>query len=535
MLLSELLDLQILRDAGVRIVAGADYVDRPIRWVHTGEIADIARYLSGGEVLLTAATGLSDKAVNRRRYIRELVDAGAAAVIVELGRAFGEIPPEMAEEAQSRGLVLAELERDLPFVAVTQQVHKVILSEHHEALERATEIGDQFSRLMLDGAHVPAMLDVLAQRLRNPVLLEDGSRHVVAFGHAGGSIQPILREWQRHSRRGHQGEAVGVQIADSEPRCAWSSVALRGEVWGRLHVLEVDAPLDAVTRLALGRAASNIALYLMAERDAYLSEEAERSLIAEVAHGANFSGDDFLARATGLGVDFDGELVMLVVAASATDNGESTDDGGDVDAAQRVRDALRKANWPSVVSSLSGQVVAVVSAVNKRAMESGLEALVGELSVGGLPYHVGVSRPARAPLLRRAYAEAQAAHELGPATSDRRVHRFDSLILHRLLTPLAKTGPHLANFVESELGELITYDAEHGSDLLHTLDAYLQSNGSKAATATALYLQRRSVYYRLNRIEQLLGRSIEPASHRVRLYLALRAREVMEARALVDV
>jgi PucR family transcriptional regulator, purine catabolism regulatory protein len=86
--------------------------------------------------------------------------------------------------------------------------------------------------------------------------------------------------------------------------------------------------------------------------------------------------------------------------------------------------------------------------------------------------------------------------------------------------------------VESELGELITYDEEHHSDLLSTLDAYLQNNGSKAATAGALFLQRRSVYYRLTRIEELLGRSIEPASHRVRLYLALRANEVLQATAL---
>jgi purine catabolism regulator len=88
--------------------------------------------------------------------------------------------------------------------------------------------------------------------------------------------------------------------------------------------------------------------------------------------------------------------------------------------------------------------------------------------------------------------------------------------------------------VESEIGDLIAYDEEHQSGLLATLDAFLQSNGNKAATADALYLQRRSVYYRLTRIEELLGRSIEPADHRVRLYLALRAREVLEGGSAGD-
>ena len=313
-LLRELLELELLREAGLQIVTASDQIDRPIRWVHSGEIADIARFLSGGEVLLTAATGLGPPSVDRRRYVRELSQAGAAAMIMELGRTFAELPADMAEEAEAQGLLIATLDREVPFVAVTRLIHTAILNEQQQAQERATRIGDDFSRLVLEGAHVPEMLALLAERLDNPVVLEDGLRRVVAYGYGRRPVAPILREWQRHSRRGHQGNAVGVQAAESEPHCVWTSVALRGEIWGRLHVLEVDSPIDAVTRLALGRAASNVALYLMAERQTYLSETAERSLVSDAAHGTNFSGDEFLARATGLGIDFDEDLVTIIVS-----------------------------------------------------------------------------------------------------------------------------------------------------------------------------------------------------------------------------
>jgi purine catabolism regulator len=46
-------------------------------------------------------------------------------------------------------------------------------------------------------------------------------------------------------------------------------------------------------------------------------------------------------------------------------------------------------------------------------------------------------------------------------------------------------------------------------------------------TAQKLHLQRRSVYYRLERIEQLLGRSLDDPEQRVRLYVALRAHEML--------
>lgn len=533
MRLRDLLELDLLRDAGLRIVTGGDQLDRQLRWVHSGEIADIARFLSGGEVLLTAATGLSSPKADRRRYVRELAEAGAAGVILELGRTFKDLPADMGEEAERRGLLIATLAREVPFAAVTRLIHTAILNEQHEAQERATQIGDDISRLVLEGGHVPEMLSLLAERLGNPVVLEDGLRRVVGYGYGNGPIAPILRQWQRHSRRGHQGTAIGVQAADSEPRCVWTSVALRGEIWGRLHILEVNSPLNSVARLALGRAALNVALYLLTERETYLSETAERSLVSEAAFSANFSGEEFLARATGLGINFDEDFVMIVISDVP---GPHTPDAETKAAAisageQHLRDWFRQTKWPSVVGVLSEQIVAVASATPAGGLRGQLDGLPERLAAAGFTYRVGVSRPARAAMLPRAYTEAGTAHDLGSLTSDDPVHHYDDLVLHRLLTPLARTGPQLANFVESELGDLIAYDAEHNSALLATLDAFLQTNGNKAATADALYLQRRSVYYRLTRIEELLGRSLDEADHRVRLYLALRAREVLQGRA----
>lgn len=523
----DLLKLEILQEAGVRVVVEAD-LDRPVRWAHAGEISDIARYLSGGEVLLTAATGLSDSTGKaRRRYISELSEAGAAALIVELGRTFRRLPREMLDEAEARGLVLAELQHEVPFAEVIQQVGIALLNEERQDQERAMTIGDDFARLVLEGEPVPVLLEELAARFRNPVVLEDGSRRVVAFGGYQHPVRSLLRSWQTHSRRGHRGGSVGVQVAESGPRCVWSSIALRGEIWGRLHVLEVDTPLDRVSSLALGRVTSNIALHLMDQRDAYLSETAERSLVSEVVRGDRFSGDDFLARATGLGVDLRRDLVMLVVGRDA-----GTASGGtpEVDE-QVVRDALRTARWPSLVGRLGDAVAVVCSAAPPLGVPESLKVLASALGGDDSPHQIGVSRQARATMLRRAFTEAQTAYRLGPSNSPHPIHHYDDLVLHRLLTPLLEAGPELANFVESELGELIAYDTEHRSELVSTLDAYLHTNGSKAATAEALTLQRRSVYYRLSRIEEILGKSIDTPDHRVRLYLALRVQELLESRS----
>jgi purine catabolism regulator len=141
---------------------------------------------------------------------------------------------------------------------------------------------------------------------------------------------------------------------------------------------------------------------------------------------------------------------------------------------------------------------------------------------------IGVSRRCRAAQLPQAQAEARAAQRLGPVSEAGQVHLYDNLVLYRLLSPLA-AGPGLANFVEGELGPLLSGDRQQPAYLLQTLDAYLHANGNKIATAQALHLQRRSVYYRLEKIEELLGRSLDDPEQRVRLYIALRAQEILDA------
>src|ERR1700694_347757 len=111
MQVKDLLEIELLTDAGLEILAGADGLNRQVSWVHTGEIADIAQYLSGGEALLTAATGLGQQPEQLRRYVRELASAGAACVIIELGRGFRSVPEVMIEEAARAALVLVSLHK----------------------------------------------------------------------------------------------------------------------------------------------------------------------------------------------------------------------------------------------------------------------------------------------------------------------------------------------------------------------------------------------------------------------------------------
>lgn len=87
------LELPGLRSGLPEVVAGADRLGRTVRWVHAGEVPNIASLLKGGELLLTTGLGLGTRPAEQRAFVRRLADRGIAAVVVELGRGSAGCPP----------------------------------------------------------------------------------------------------------------------------------------------------------------------------------------------------------------------------------------------------------------------------------------------------------------------------------------------------------------------------------------------------------------------------------------------------------
>ncbi|MEU0966513.1 PucR family transcriptional regulator [Streptomyces sp. NPDC005917] len=127
--LREVLALDPVRAAGPELLAGADALDRPVRWVHSSEVYEGANFLDGGELLLTNGFGLTDAGDEvRRRYVRELAARGAAGLAVEVGRSLPSMPPEVTDEARARGLPLLALHRVVPFVRIAEAANRAIVA-----------------------------------------------------------------------------------------------------------------------------------------------------------------------------------------------------------------------------------------------------------------------------------------------------------------------------------------------------------------------------------------------------------------------
>ncbi|MEV8569059.1 PucR family transcriptional regulator [Streptomyces sp. NPDC051322] len=518
------LELPGLRAGLPEVLAGADRLNRTVRWVHAGEAPNIAALLKGGELLLTTGLALGTRPAEQRAFVRRLAERGIAALVVELGPRFSRLPAPLVETAQSAGLPLVQLHREVPFVSVTEEVHTEIVNGHYALLQQAEEVHRRCTRALLDGGGVPQVLSVLADFARNPVFLETPDGQLL---YAAGEGEP-LQVWE--GLRGHRpAGAVLVEVpgGGSGP----------GSVRARLALLPVSAPPEPVHRMAAEQAADILAVVLMqARQEEELAARGRGDFLTDLAEG-RITAQDAPAQARVLGFKpGDGPLLPVVMRLAA----ELSPSGNWAVLARAVLEELGAVGVPVLlgVRPVEGRVPLLVglrtesgcteskrAAVADRvavALRAGVERAGLERAGGHAPVVVvgeAGGWAAASAGLRHAAETATAAQGL-PDRPWYDARRLDiDLLLWRL-----RDQPDLAAFVDRAIGPLREHDRTSRPALLPTLESYLAHAGRKAETARELHLNRQTLYNRLARIAELLGTDLEDPQTVLALSLALRAR-----------
>ncbi|MDU2240051.1 MAG: PucR family transcriptional regulator ligand-binding domain-containing protein [Paenibacillus sp.] len=531
--------------ADARVVAGECGLGRAIRWVHVLESANFDSLIHGEEMILTTGVGIAADGLSPVHFLEKLIRKNAACLCIEIGTYFKELPEGMAELADRHDFPLILFARTVRFVDITLDLHSLILSRRHRTLQQVETRSREFNRLSLGPQGTQKIVQLLhnstghaivyaplnGKPLYCPALPSEEQQpmlDLIAELHESGEAypgltEPALREWT-------QGATLLLKPTG----------ALE-QTWAYLIMVCRQKPQE-VDALLLDSASLSIAQELLRTR--YMEERkrfSENRWVADVLAGRL---EDEKQLGTLLGPQFhavnDSHYYVCLLEFASLQPGawSGPDPEWETNAFHLsliLRSALEKCHFRPLMT-LHHNRLAVIALDLKPKQQGAVPRLrqalepLQQLRHGDLPKDqrplIGVS--AAHTRLKEAPAAYQ---EAGQSLSLQSVLReplifYEELGIYQLLLHL-NDGRTLQAFVRSYLGPLIDYDQAKGSELLLTLRVYLDHDGSKQVAARKLFIVRQSLYYRLEKITELLGDDFMAPENRISIQVALRAYQLL--------
>lgn len=523
-----ILTLLVSRDA--QLVAGGEGLERRVTWA-TRMRARLPAFESvhGGELALLALSQLRRLDETLPHLIKSLHKEGIAAIAVGAPsvEALGDEALALANQLH---LPLILLPPSVSLEEIEREVITFVVSFRGESERKAAEVSHQLMQSSIQGAGIKGMCEQLARSCDKWVILQDAGEQVrfqvPPPGDKVPPLPPTLSDealWQQELTR----ITVPIQI--------------RHEVVGYLSLIGHDRDFDYLERIILGQVAPILALEFARERErSEVEGRYQAEALMDVLQGNYQHPEEMLARARLLGHDLTPPQVVVIFEISPSEPAYMAG-SAQTQWSRRLREELLR-TWPSCwIASEPRRVTALlpITDVNSES-ENGLEKTVFtrlervqarmHQGNGALPiYSGGIGHPVlELTHIPQSYREAQQALEIGRRLfGDGKLHSFARLGIYRLLFHLYG-HEELSEFYQETLGPLLDSDSRSNGALIETLEGFFRCNGNLSETARAMHLHRNSLLYRLGRIEELLGRSLEDSELRLALQLALKIRHLLD-------
>jgi purine catabolism regulator len=503
----DLIELPHLRTTAL---AGKAGLDREVRWAHVCELDDPTEWLGAGDLLLTAGLGIPQAPQDQCAYLERLAHAGLGGIAIGHRMYAPPLSKEMMAVADAIAFPVLMTSYEIPFTAVARAV-----ADANHSGERAR---------MLEALRLYQTIGQATISKTGASLLADLERIV------GASLSVLDHERALWLVEGSgplvDGAAEAMQAA-SAARDKPMPAVLRLEISGA-KVLAIAIPTDQPATLVavpgrkpcpdlalLQHAGAAVGLDL--QRTAIESERRQHSgaeMLAGLVDG-RISADDATSALRQRGLDE--EPRVLAVFHFGPDHPTPAD----------MHRRLEERGIGSLLLRRTPQGIALI-----RDRPDVLDGFLAELPAGaslGLSSPLG--RPSRAAEAQREAVWAlEATSRSGQSAVARYGDTAPSFFLPRGISEAERA-------VRVVLGPLFDYDAQNRTELVKTLQTFLESDRSWKVTAEKLYVHKQTLVHRMQRIEQLTGRRAGRTEDIAEFWFALRAAEmasIIDAAAALD-
>ncbi|WP_347550254.1 PucR family transcriptional regulator ligand-binding domain-containing protein [Pseudalkalibacillus hwajinpoensis] len=466
----EALQLKEMRE--IKLIAGKKGIDRDIKWLTIVEVMEDVSRLHEGEFLITTAYGWNEKSETYTNLIEALANRQLSALAIHTGFYLDVIPIEIVEAANRIGLPLLEIPRTMNFSMVTRSILEQLVNKQLSLLAYAQRIQEDLTSLVLKNAGFSAITESLSKLLHANVSLYNSRNELVA--------STLL--------------ANRTSLIDAR----YPILGLNEQI-GEIFI-QKQTELSSLDHLALKQATTIFAIeFLKLQIIKDTRTQIETDFLDTLLSHSYEDEAYMLKKSKEMGFDFSGVNQVFILSSHNLDLLEQ--DCQQLLILNRIKGIIKK--------KMDHVVMLVIGAGCPISTAGGINA--------GISSNVHGIRK-----LEDAFKEATIAHLFAKYRNTPLLH-YDELGAYQIFIRLKENDEELAAYYKPLLMPIVTYDEKHQSQLMKTLETFLENNLVINRTAEKLFIHRHTLNYRIKQLEKLTGIDIYSYDQRIHLQFALLA------------
>lgn len=509
---------------GATVIAGHEGLERIVRWIHVLEVTEIGKLLSGNELILSTGIGWGENKKNQLLYLKQLMDAGASGLCVELVKYTNVIPMEMMDLANENRFPLVVFHEEVRFIDITQIINTNLMNNQYKILSDLEKFSRKLGQTLLLPNAFKEVIKLLYCYLDVQVLYR--SKDEVIFF-------PVPNEKEQKRLLTLVEENMNQRIINENQQfrasngCyAGQSVQILGHTIADLIIFPKNHSVNDFELLILDRCAIAISQDLL--RIFYVEEQKkykEKQWLIDWLNGFH-NEDEVQQNLSNIDSAINPKGVVVCVCKIDWEMEESS---------YSYYLSIFKTiflNYGLFLFSVIENKYLIFILVNLRvdhwqvrvskALDQIRQIDLFEQSSTDKPIF-GVGKYIESfHKLSESFSTAKESLQIQIKVNIPQEIFYENLHIYRLVSILHKQG-YLLDYMNEYIGSVIEYDRKHNSELLHTLAILLEANGSKKEAAKRLFIVRQTLYHRLDKLKELLGEDYMKPTKRAAIEVSLYA------------
>lgn len=546
----DLLELKIMNNCN--LIAGSKGVRNTISRVNIMADPDIPDWIQEGEFLLTTAYFFEKEGVESQKHLIEVcVENNLAGIGIKLEPYVDELSPEVLKLANELNLPIIDIHHSIPLADVMTIAFQEIFNKQASLLKRIEHIHEQLMNAMLEGTGLEAIVKIVQDNVKNPVILTiDGSAEIIEelgkkSSHLRDEFLNDVQDFRKYQNNRNKLKRLAedkILINGKFVNRMIMPIVLRDNLYGHIFTWATDMPVGGFDLAILESASTTIALNILQQLsikeveiryrseffdDLVSSDESRRLKALNKAKLYNLKPEDF--------------YVVEVVRFKYKNKTEEMD----VENEPRLLDIINSMftsieeliNYHKLSGIISTRVngIQIILGHNerevlkdkleefnemlRRIIESKKDSLDVKIGVGRIYDSLGETN--------KSFIDAIRAVRIGNKISDKDVVSYDDLGIFKILSQDCLSD-ELQDFYNSTLKPLVDYDRKKSTELVRTLEVYFKNNGNLTKIAKELYAHYNTVLYRNNRISEICQMDLNDPEDQLNLQIALKIKKLLE-------